>query len=54
MVLILRWLWWRINAWSEIAATIAPFISYAYSKFVLDLDFPTASLLPLDLQLQHG
>ena len=40
MVLILRWLWWRINAWSEIAATIAPFISYAYSKFVLDLDFP--------------
>lgn len=26
MVLILRWYWWRINAWSEISATIAPFI----------------------------
>jgi Na+/proline symporter len=25
-VLILRWYWWRINAWSEITATIAPFI----------------------------
>jgi len=29
LVLILRWYWWRINAWSEIAATMAPFISYA-------------------------
>lgn len=28
LVLILRWYWWRINAWSEIAATIAPFIIY--------------------------
>jgi hypothetical protein len=28
MVLILRWFWWRINAWSEIAATIAPFVAY--------------------------
>lgn len=26
LVLILRWYWWRINAWSEIAATIAPFV----------------------------
>ncbi len=26
LVLILRWYWWRINAWSEISATIAPFI----------------------------
>jgi len=25
LVLILRWFWWRINAWSEIAAMIAPF-----------------------------
>lgn len=27
-VLILRWYWWRINAWSEIAAMVAPFIGY--------------------------
>ena len=27
-VLILRWYWWRINAWSEISAMIAPLIIY--------------------------
>ena len=27
-VLILRWFWWRINAWSEIAAIIAPYAVY--------------------------
>ncbi|TAE75372.1 MAG: sodium:proline symporter [Bacteroidetes bacterium] len=25
-VLMLRWYWWRINAWSEITATLAPFL----------------------------
>ncbi len=35
MVLILRWYWWRINAWSELSATIAPFIGLAISKYVL-------------------
>jgi Na+/proline symporter len=40
LVLILRWYWWRINAWSEIAATIAPFVGYGVSVFVLDLQFP--------------
>ena len=34
LVLILRWYWSRINAWSEIAATIAPFIGYALSKYL--------------------
>ena len=34
LVMILRWYWWRINAWSEIVATIAPFIGYGLSKFV--------------------
>lgn len=29
LVLILRWYWWRINAWSELAATITPFIVMA-------------------------
>lgn len=29
LVLILRWYWWRINAWSEIAATITPVIVFA-------------------------
>lgn len=30
-VLILRWYWWRINAWSEIAAMVSPFIGLALS-----------------------
>jgi len=40
MVLILRWFWWRINAWSEITATVAPFIGFAVSRFVFNLEFP--------------
>ena len=36
LVLILRWYWWRINAWSEIAATIAPFFAYAVCKFGIE------------------
>lgn len=32
LVLILRWYWWRINAWSEITATIVPFIVYGAIK----------------------
>ena len=39
LVLILRWYWWRINAWSEITASIAPFIGYGLSVFVFDFDF---------------
>jgi len=35
LVLILRWLWWRINVWSEIVATILPFAAYAFTKLVL-------------------
>jgi Na+/proline symporter len=27
LVLILRWYWWRINAWSEISAMIASFVT---------------------------
>ena len=28
LVLILRWFWWRINAWSEISAMITPFVVF--------------------------
>jgi len=31
MVLILRWYWWRVNAWSEITAMLAPFLGYFIS-----------------------
>jgi len=40
LVLILRWYWWRINAWSEIAAMIAPFVGYALTRFYLTITFP--------------
>ena len=39
LVLILRWYWWRINAWSEIIATIAPFIAYYVSSQFLEDKF---------------
>jgi len=42
LVLILRWYWWRINAWSEISATVTPFIVYALSKYWLHLQFPNS------------
>jgi Na+/proline symporter len=42
LVLILRWYWWRVNAWSEIAAMIAPFIAYAYIKFGTSVLFPVS------------
>lgn len=35
LVLILRWYWWRVNAWSEIAATIAPMVGYSIVHFGL-------------------
>lgn len=38
-VLILRWFWWRINAWSEIAALITPFIVYPFVK-AAGISFP--------------
>jgi Na+/proline symporter len=40
LVLILRWYWWRINAWAEIAATVAPFIGYFVATFIIKLNFP--------------
>lgn len=40
LVLILRWYWWRVNAWSEIAAIVAPAVGYAYCRLFTDLRFP--------------
>ncbi|MBP9005426.1 MAG: Na+:solute symporter, partial [Candidatus Marinimicrobia bacterium] len=39
-VLILRWFWWRINAWSEIAAMIAPLIIYPIARYKFGLQSP--------------
>jgi Na+/proline symporter len=40
LVLILRWYWWRINAWSEIAAMVGAAIGYAALKAFTTLAFP--------------
>jgi SSS family solute:Na+ symporter len=38
LVLILRWYWWRVNAWSEISAMAASFItSIVLSRYGYDL-----------------
>ncbi len=39
LVLILRWYWWRINAWSEISAIITPFALFPLIKH-LNIEFP--------------
>jgi len=39
-VLILRWYWWRINAWSEISAMIAPLIIYPIAKYSFGMESP--------------
>ncbi len=38
LVYILRWFWWRINAWSEISAMIAAFITSLTLQFGFGLD----------------
>jgi Na+/proline symporter len=40
VVLILRWYWWRINAWSEISSMIAPLVIYPVSKYGFGLESP--------------
>ncbi len=39
-VLILRWFWWRINAWSEITAMIVPLIIYPVAKIGFGMQSP--------------
>ena len=42
LVLILRWYWWRVNAWSEVAAMVAPAIGFAYLKLFTNIVFPNS------------
>ncbi|MFN6943393.1 MAG: sodium:solute symporter family protein [Cytophagaceae bacterium] len=37
LVLILRWYWWRVNAWSELSATIIPLVALGILQFLLHL-----------------
>lgn len=38
LVLLLRWYWWRINAWSEVAAMTSAFIVSVTLQTVFDMD----------------
>lgn len=40
LVLILRWYWWRINAWSEITAMVVPLVVFAVLQKTTSLVFP--------------
>ncbi len=45
LVLILRWFWWRINAWSEISAMIAPFVVYPVLHFHYHMNYENTLLI---------
>ena len=59
LVLILRWYWWRVSAWSEWAATIIPLVVFGFCQFwfiVIDgknpnsfFQFPNTFLLTVSL-----
>ena len=44
LVLILRWYWWRINAWSEISAMIASFVVSIAAIALIKPRFPAGDL----------
>ncbi|MFL5553034.1 MAG: sodium:solute symporter family protein, partial [Gemmatimonadaceae bacterium] len=44
LVLILRWYWWRINAWSEISAMIASFVVSLVGIATIKPRFPAGDL----------
>lgn len=41
LVLMLRWYWWRISAWSEIVATLTPLVVYGLLLLIGSYSFPT-------------
>ncbi len=45
LVLVLRWYWWRINAWSELSAMVAPYFIYPLLKLKYKFDFETSLIL---------
>jgi Na+/proline symporter len=49
LVLILRWYWQRINAWSEITATVVPIIVFAVVKYYFNLEFPVSFFITVGM-----
>jgi Na+/proline symporter len=48
LIFLLRWFWWRINAWSELSGMIISFIVAVYFQFVHE----AVGLAPLDPSLR--
>lgn len=40
LILLLRWLWWRINAWSEISVMLASLVGANLIEIFTDIAFP--------------
>ena len=40
LILLLRWLWWRINAWSEISVMLASLVGANFFEHYTDIAFP--------------
>jgi Na+/proline symporter len=41
LIFILRWFWWRVNPWSEVAAMVSSFLIAIIFQFVLPGRFPS-------------
>ena len=46
LVLILRWYWWRINAWSEIVAMVVPILVYGAPRLAALMLHPGEPYVP--------
>jgi solute:Na+ symporter, SSS family len=44
LVLILRWYWWRINAWSEISAMLTSFVLALVLMFAVEPRYPAGDM----------
>ncbi len=54
-VFILRWYWWRVNAWSEISAMIAAFVTSLFLHFVeLDITDTTSPHYAIGMLITTG
>ena len=51
LILLLRWLWWRINAWSEIAVMTASLVFAHFVDVFTDLAFPFSLVVVVLLSL---
>ena len=45
LVLLLRWFWWRINAWSEIVAMLAPYAIYPVLVFRYHMSYEMSLII---------